>query len=321
LSDILHSWKSFSANKVNGLLGVRGPLWERESFNHAIRSADHLDYFIEYVARNPVAAGFCAEPADWKWSHCGAGFEPADEYNFVPAGDLPFVEPVSRGELPHLHKEGATYFVTFRLGDAVEYKPRAGKMPAPQGRGGADKMPAPQVRHCGAGFQPASSGQESAGRMPAPQVRHCGTGFQAASSGQESAGRMPAPQFRIVPVEYKRGKPKREHVDLVQLCAQALCLEEMLSVSIAGGAMYYHQTRRRLEVEFDAGLRAETEGLALRMHEIHAGGVTPAPVYGKWCESCSLIEKCMPKTLEKPKSVARYLSSLQKSAMRDDVDH
>lgn len=112
--------------------------------------------------------------------------------------------------------------------------------------------------------------------------------------------------WRPFPVEYKRGKPKSDSIDEVQLCAQALCLEEMLGVRLSGGALFYGETRRRKDVPFDAELRAETEGLCLRMHELYSRGVTPAAVYSKKCERCSLINRCLPQAPLRDGAVANY---------------
>jgi CRISPR-associated exonuclease Cas4 len=112
------------------------------------------------------------------------------------------------------------------------------------------------------------------------------------------------------PVEYKRGKPKVDRCDLVQLCAQALCLEEMLSVAIPAGAIFYGRTRRRLDVSFDDSLRKETEEAAKKAHDLIASGVTPPPVYEKRCESCSLMGHCLPKTIQKRRSVKTYLARI-----------
>ena len=112
------------------------------------------------------------------------------------------------------------------------------------------------------------------------------------------------------PVEYKRGKPKRDDSDKVQLCAQALCLEEMLDVHITEGALFYGRTRHRLDVVFDDSLRSETEGIALRTHDLIASGKTPPPVYSKRCDRCSLVEICLPKTMQKKRSVKGYISRM-----------
>lgn len=110
------------------------------------------------------------------------------------------------------------------------------------------------------------------------------------------------------PVEYKRGRPKRDHSDEVQLCAQALCLEEMLGVPVPRGALFYGTTRRRRDVAFDAALRAETEDLAARLHQLVAAGVTPRAVREPKCESCSLLDLCLPDALGPGRSAARYLA-------------
>jgi len=112
------------------------------------------------------------------------------------------------------------------------------------------------------------------------------------------------------PVEYKRGKPKLDHSDLIQICAQAICLEEMLSVSVPNGAIFYGRTRRRLDVSFDEALRKETEEAARQTHQLISSGITPPPVYGKRCESCSLVGECLPKTIQKRRSVNAYLTRI-----------
>ena len=116
------------------------------------------------------------------------------------------------------------------------------------------------------------------------------------------------------PVEYKRGKPKYDHCDLIQLCAQAMCLEEMLSVSVPAGAIFYGRTRRRLDVIFDKALRLETEEAAEKAHRLINSGITPPPVYEKRCERCSLIHECIPKTMGKRSSVKHYLMRMVKDS-------
>jgi len=96
------------------------------------------------------------------------------------------------------------------------------------------------------------------------------------------------------PVEYKRGRPKPHHADEVQLCAQGLCLEEMLGTPVPAGALFYGQTRRRLDVPFGDDLRRETEDAAARLHRLLASGVTPKPVREPKCDQCSLIDLCLP---------------------------
>lgn len=112
------------------------------------------------------------------------------------------------------------------------------------------------------------------------------------------------------PVEYKRGKPKTDDCDKVQLCAQAICLEEMLDMSVPYGALYYGKTRRRLDVIFDQSLREETEMSANKARELIQEGVTPKAVYTKKCKSCSLMTLCMPRLSRERRSVERYLSRM-----------
>lgn len=119
---------------------------------------------------------------------------------------------------------------------------------------------------------------------------------------EQSAG-----PWRPFPVEYKRGRPKPDHPDAVQLCAQALCLEEMLSTDVPAGAIFYGQPRRRTEITFDPALRAETEALAARMQALHAMGRTPQAEYAKKCESCSLLNLCLPKLTGGARSANAYL--------------
>ena len=116
--------------------------------------------------------------------------------------------------------------------------------------------------------------------------------------------------WRPFPVEHKRGRPKKELWDKVQLCAQAICLEEMLTIEVPAGALFYGKTRRRVDVKFDVGLRNETEETALRLHKLFTIGKTPPPVLKSVCENCSFLETCLPHTLERPKSVRNYLNTI-----------
>lgn len=116
--------------------------------------------------------------------------------------------------------------------------------------------------------------------------------------------------WRPFPVEYKHGKPKPDDSDKVQLCAQAICLEEMLNTDISCGAIFYGKTRRRLDVAFDDVLRQETEVIAKKTHALIDAGITPAPVYSKRCESCSLVAECLPKTMQKKRTVNSYLKRM-----------
>jgi CRISPR-associated exonuclease Cas4 len=108
------------------------------------------------------------------------------------------------------------------------------------------------------------------------------------------------------PVEYKRGRRRRWDNDDVQLCAQALCLEEMLGMGVPAGAIYYVQSKRRREVEFTPALRARTEEAARRLHELFAAGVTPPPVLKPRCRGCSLHDLCMPELLSQAGKARGY---------------
>lgn len=108
------------------------------------------------------------------------------------------------------------------------------------------------------------------------------------------------------PVEYKRGKPKEHTADALQLCGQAMCLEEMLCCEIPCGALYYGELRRRQEVTFSPELRQEVRTLLSRMHDLYRRGQTPKVKPTKGCNACSLKELCLPK-LMKSRSVSAYL--------------
>lgn len=109
-------------------------------------------------------------------------------------------------------------------------------------------------------------------------------------------GRADVVEFRPepFPVEYKRGKRKPTDCDLVQLCGQALCLEEMLATSVPSGAIFYGEPRRRVEVPFTPELRARTESLAATMHRLFIARETPPATPGPHCRNCSLINICLP---------------------------
>lgn len=120
--------------------------------------------------------------------------------------------------------------------------------------------------------------------------------------------------WRPFPIEYKRGAPKAHDADELQLCAQALCLEEMLCCAVPEGALFYGETRRRVGVVFTPQLRARAEALLTEMHELQARGHTPRVRPAKGCGACSLRELCLPALLRR-RSVAGYL----RRAMEEDV--
>lgn len=114
-------------------------------------------------------------------------------------------------------------------------------------------------------------------------------------------------KFTPVPVEYKHGKPKTDPCDEVQLCAQAMCLEEMLSVTISQGFFFYGQIRRRALVEFTYEKRQLVERTAREMHEYFSRGYTPKVKKSKACASCSLADICLPDILDRAESASRYI--------------
>ena len=116
------------------------------------------------------------------------------------------------------------------------------------------------------------------------------------------------------PVEYKRGRPREDTGDALQLCGQALCLEEMLCCPIPEGALYYGEIRRRVAVPFTDELRGEVRRMLEEMHELYRRGHTPKAKPGKHCNACSLKELCLPR-LMKARSVAAYL----KEAMEENA--
>lgn len=109
-----------------------------------------------------------------------------------------------------------------------------------------------------------------------------------------SASQSALAGWRILPVETKRGKGKRLNCDRVQVCAQALCLEEMLGTPIDFGAIFYGETRRREMIPLTADLRQETEDSANGLAQVLVSGQTPPPEFGPKCRSCSLKDQCMP---------------------------
>ncbi len=112
--------------------------------------------------------------------------------------------------------------------------------------------------------------------------------------------------FQPYPVEYKRGSPREDRANELQLCGQALCLEEMLCCDIPKGALYFGEVRRRVEVAFTPELRREVTETLLQMHQLYKRGYTPKVKPTKACNACSLKELCLPKLLRSG-SVKSYL--------------
>ena len=120
--------------------------------------------------------------------------------------------------------------------------------------------------------------------------------------------RQPDGSWRLFPVEYKRGRPKPEPVDAVQLCAQALCLEEALVTSVPAGALFYGEKHRRHDVIFDDALRTATAQLAAAVHAMLSSGVTPPAMFAPKCRACSLVDLCKPQIASR--SAAAHLARI-----------
>lgn len=131
--------------------------------------------------------------------------------------------------------------------------------------------------------------------------------FKRSDTGIKLPGK--AGNWTPYPVEYKRGKPKPDERDEVQLCAQAICMEEMFGAEIPEGALYYGEIRRRTVVQISLDLRAKVENYANEMHRLFEHGITPGPVYKPHCKSCSLVEICLPKQMRDIKSANNYLNT------------
>jgi CRISPR-associated exonuclease Cas4 len=115
----------------------------------------------------------------------------------------------------------------------------------------------------------------------------------------------------VLIIEYKRGHQKQNDCDRVQLCAQALCLEEMLQIHIASGALFYGTNKRRCEVIFDDALRETTRHTVYRLRTLINSGETPQASYDeKKCQHCSLLDDCLPSGVHNSESVTEYFSRM-----------
>ena len=125
------------------------------------------------------------------------------------------------------------------------------------------------------------------------------------------------------PVEYKRGKSKKGDYDRIQLCAQAICLEEMLHCQIEEGDLFYGETRRREIVKFDVALRAEVQKLSEHMHKLYGEKVTPKPdMKLSVCKSCSMVNICLPRLRLKTSAKSYWNEKLEElSATENEVSN
>jgi CRISPR-associated exonuclease Cas4 len=134
--------------------------------------------------------------------------------------------------------------------------------------------------------------------------------FKSSKIGVEIKGK----EGKWIPniVEYKRGKPKEDERDIVQLVAQVLCIEEMLGCKLNSSDFFYNETKRRIKIEISEELRNKVIGLSMEMHKIYDEKITPKAVSGKHCKSCSLVDICMPRLTSKKVSVANYIEKYTK---------
>lgn len=125
-------------------------------------------------------------------------------------------------------------------------------------------------------------------------------------------------RWRPFPIEYKRGKPKIIDADRLQLCCQAMCLEEMLVCEIPEGALFYGEPRRREKVIFTSSLRESVANNLKEMHDYFRKGYTPKVKTGTFCRACSLNELCIPK-LCKNRSVQQYIANRLREASDNET--
>lgn len=129
--------------------------------------------------------------------------------------------------------------------------------------------------------------------------------FHRTDDGIELQGQQG--KWSVVPVEYKRGIPKENDEDEMQLCLQAMCMEEMFLTDITEGYVFYGEKKRRTKVVFSKELRSRIQHVISEMHQMYARGYTPNVKVGKHCESCSLANICLPK-VQKNSNVLEYIN-------------
>jgi CRISPR-associated exonuclease Cas4 len=126
-------------------------------------------------------------------------------------------------------------------------------------------------------------------------------------------------RWTMKPVEYKRGKPKVDERDEVQLCAQVMCLEEMFGIRIDEADLYYNEIRRRQRITISDDLRSLVQALAEEMHTVFHNGITPSAEPGKHCTLCSLVDVCVPRLTKKKSSVRNYIGNHIREACIPDT--
>jgi CRISPR-associated exonuclease Cas4 len=156
-----------------------------------------------------------------------------------------------------------------------------------------------------------------------PQGTH-GSALHSGRPGSSPAPGVTLPGlagcWKAFPVEYKRGKPKKDLSDRIQLCAQAICLEEMLGTEILDGAIFYGRMQRRTEVTIGPDLRGEVEKAARRLHELVASGITPQARRLPKCDRCSLLDLCLPRMTGSGRSARAFFSEALSHSLRAGDD-
>ena len=150
-------------------------------------------------------------------------------------------------------------------------------------------------------------------RVPATEAgRVDGTALGAALPGVSGL-------WEPFPVEFKRGRPKPDHCDEVQVCAQAICLEEMLGVLVTQGALFYGATQHRHDVRFGPELRQETAAAAIRLHALLDRRISPRVRRERKCDRCSLVDICRPDATAPGRSARRYLRAAVRGVLGEEV--
>lgn len=139
--------------------------------------------------------------------------------------------------------------------------------------------------------------------------------IKKASQEAGDMGELSSPR----PVEYKRGKSKKGDYDRIQLCAQAMCLEEMMNCHVEEGDLYYAETRRREVVRLDDELRSAATRLSEKMHRLYREGITPRPDKKlSVCRTCSMVNICLPKLRSQASGESYWREVLENVLLMDD---
>jgi CRISPR-associated exonuclease Cas4 len=160
----------------------------------------------------------------------------------------------------------------------------------------------------------AMHGKAHAGKTESRRKNRTEYGIDLRSLELGLSGKADAITFEengsVTIVEYKRGRPKRGRMDEVQVCAQAMCLEEMTRKEIPVAALFYGKTKRRTEIPLTGELRTLTAETAHRYHELIENGITPVASYAKKCQRCSLLDLCLPERKKQITNVSDFVEAM-----------